>query len=536
MNDSAAPHEIELKLFASAAALELLRAHPDVAAAALGPWHRARLVNRYFDTPERALATQRMALRLRRIGRRWVQTLKASPHADAGLSTRHEWEMDVAGARLELDRFADTPLAQLGPPEALFRQLAPRFSTDFVRESRRLRLDDGTEVELAIDVGTIAAGRGKARRTLAISEVEIELMDGSADTVLRFASRLAREVPMLVLPASKAARGDALASGVAREPAKVDLPVPHGSEPAAAHVARVVAACQAALLANVHAVIAEAPLPDELGTREREPIADEFVHQARVAVRRMRSALRLFRDLFGARRYESLNARLRKAGAMLGAARDRDVFCAEMAGRVERVLAVDAVGGEAMIAVRAAAGLKRNAAHADLREFVMSSAFARCALAVERFVLHLAAGSSPTLSALAPELLETQLRRIVAPARRIAVLGETERHRLRIEVKRLRYALDLFGDLYDAAAVKPYRDALSELQDELGTLNDAAVAARLLDAMETSEAILLARERYGAWFAQRVAKRLPKVAALAVTLELTPRPWHGDEEKGASSS
>ena len=523
MSDSAAaPREIELKLFAAAAALDLLRAHPDVAAIALGPWRHARLVNRYFDTAERALATHRMALRLRRIGRRWVQTLKASAHADAGFSTRHEWEMDVAGARLELDRLADTPLAQLGSLEALVQRLAPRFSTNFLRESRRLRFEDGTEVELALDVGTIAAGRGKARRTLTISEVELELVTGSADTVLRFAYRLAREVPMLVLPASKAARGDALASGEMVKPVKVELPAPHGSEPATAHLARVVAACQAALLANLHALIAAASAPNEQG----ETISDEFVHQARVATRRMRSALQIFRGLLGARRYASLNERLREAGVMLGAARDWDVFCTEMLGRVESVVAVDAAGSVAFVAVRAAANLQRDATHAALRAFVMSSGFARGALAVERFVLRIGTQSSPTLHALAPELLDKQLRRVVAPARRIAALDEKERHRLRIEVKRLRYALDLFSELYEAGAVKAYRDALAALQDELGKLNDAAVAARLLSAMEAGETILLARERYGAWLALRVAKRLPKVAALAVALELTPRPWN----------
>ena len=527
MNDSAAaPREVELKLFATPAALDLLRVHPDVAAIALGPWRRARLVNRYFDTTERALAAHRMALRLRRIGRRWVQTLKASPHADAGLSTRHEWEMDVAGARLELDRLAETPLAQLGTAEALVKQLRPRFSTDFLRESRRLRFEDGTEVELAIDVGTIAAGRGKARRTLPVSEVELELVNGSADAVLRFAYRLASEVPMLVLPASKAARGDALASGQAIEAVKVELPAPHGSDLATVHLAHVIAACQAALLANVHALIAEA----NASRQEGATIADEFVHQARVALRRMRSALRLFHGLVGARRYARLNERLRDAGAVLGAARDGDVFSTDTVGRVGSVLAVDAAGSEALVAVRAAASSQRDAAHAALRAFVMSSAFARCALAVERFVLRIGTQSAPPLPALAPELLDAQLRRVVAPARRIAALDERERHRLRIEVKRLRYALDLFGDLYEAAAVRLYRDALGELQDELGALNDAAVAARLMDAMEASEPMLLARERYGTWLALRVAKRLPKVAGLAVALELTPRPWAAPHE------
>ena len=382
-------------------------------------------------------------------------------------------------------------------------------------------------------MGTIAAGRGKTRRTLPVSEVEIELATGSVDTVLRFAYRLVREVPMLVLPASKAARGDALASGAAIDPVKVELPAPHGSAPATAHLACVVAACQAALLANVHALIAAASAP----RGEGKTMDDEFVHQARVAVRRMRSALRTFRGLLGARRYASLNERLREAGAMLGAARDWDVFSTDMLGRVKSVLAIDAAGSEAFVAVRATARVRRDAAHATLHAFVMSSEFARCALAVERFVLRIGARSgarsSPTMHALAAKLLDSQLRRVVAPARRIAALDETQRHRLRIEVKRLRYALDLFGNLYEAEAIETYRDALSALQDELGTLNDAAVALRMLQSLcgsehglpEESALLALAHERFAAWLATRTKKRLPKVGSLSVALELTPRPW-----------
>ena len=530
---AAAPREIELKLFVPASALAALRTHPLIASHASGPLRVARLDNRYFDTADRALAANRMALRLRRSGSRWVQTLKASRDGNGALSTRDEWEMPVAGPRLEVRRLADTPLAELGSARALTAKLAMRFTTNFRRESRLLCFPDGTVLEFALDVGTIATGRGKARRTMPISEAELEIVSGEPATLLRFARRLARDVPLIPLPSSKAARGDALASNALAEPAKVILPAPHRDEEAPPYLGRVIAACQNALLLNIHAYC------DATSGEGLAAVDGEFVHQARVAVRRLRSALHTFRPLIGALRATTLNDALREVGAMLGEARDWDVFHAEALARIEAVVAIDAVGNAAMAVLREEAMRRRDAAHAALRSFTHSTAFGRTALAVECFIVRGASqrarGSGHALCSVAPHWLAAQQRRVVQRARRIAVLDADGRHRLRIEVKRLRYAIDLFGELYDTAHVKPYRQALAALQDELGALNDTTVALRLLEALDPAEGIMLARERFGAWLARRINKRLPKVAALSVAFELTQKPWDCEESRDADA-
>lgn len=520
-----APIEIELKLLIADHAIASLRTHALIAQQVVGPVRVSRIDNRYFDTPDRLLARARMALRLRRIGRSWVQTLKVATTGGTALSQRDEWEMPLVSTesapRLALGRLRDTPLAALGSTRTLARTLAPVFVTNFRREIRQLVLADGSRVECAIDVGTIASGRGKAKKCERISEVEFELKSGDAGALLRFVDRLVKDVPMLPLPLSKAERGYALADGFETVAVKVELPEAKAGMPARTHLTRVVAACQRALLLDAH-VLHASRVGDGSGKRA---VDTEFVHQARVAVRRMRSALRTFRPVFGKRRFETINATLRGIGQVFGNARDWDVFCEQTMDRIARVVGDDDAGNAALKALREEADRQRHAAYARLLDYLHSAQAGSDAIAIERFILRFDGQGGLPIGELAPRWLEEHQRRVVARARRIATLDDDARHRLRIDVKRLRYALDLLDALYDGEEVHCYRQALSELQDALGELNDAAVAERLMQSMGESAAIVLARERFIAWLARKLVKRLPKIGALSVAFELTQRPW-----------
>ncbi len=520
---TAAPQEVELKLYVPPSAIEMLRAHPLVTGHASSRVRVMRIHNRYFDTPDGLLATQRMALRLRRIGSRWLQTLKAAPQVSGAMSSRSEWEMKVAGPQLELECFVDTPLMAIAPLDVLTQQLSPVFTTSFRRELRMLVFQDGTTAEWAIDTGTIATGRGKTRRVVPISELEIELKSGEVSTLLRFATRLARELPLIPLAASKSARGYALAQGQEARPEKVKLPLPHAEALAKPYLASMVTACLKTLLTNVHALIAagtesDAGLPNS-----------EFVHQARVTVRRLRSALRCLRTQIGRRRFIVLNADLREVGQVLGAARDWDVFVEETLKRISAAVAVDEAGHAAMEQLRDDARQARLEANSALWAYLQSPGLAQTALRLERFVLTLTKAKSASLESslgkITPDLLERQQHLVVERAQGITELNAGQRHKLRIEVKRMRYAMDMFAGLFDAKTVDPYLNALSGLQDELGTLNDAKLAQRLLQTLPTSEGTELVRQRYETWWHDRIRKRRQKIAALAEAFELTPRPW-----------
>jgi len=518
--EGVASQEIEVKLFVPPASVERIGSHPLIAEHAIGPCKVARLHTRYVDTPARELAVHGMALRLRRRGRRWVQTLKSDAGGGA-VSVRGEWETAVAGPALELGRLRGSPLATLGSPRALAKRLQPVFTTDFRRESRMVRLPDGSTAEFAFDRGVVATGRGRARRTSPICEVEIELKErasaGAEEALLRFAARLARDVPLIPLAATKAARGYQLADGIVAGPVKVALPPPAPGDDASAHLARVVDACNAAMLANAHALF-------ESAASQPGGNAIEFVHQARVAMRRLRSALHTFRPIVSGRRIVALDDALRTIGQGFGDARDWDVL-STASERLDAEVGRDDAGRAALADVRSMIHRRREAAHGALMRLLDEGSFGATAIATQRFAMRIAAWTSVAIDGCAPRWLEKQRDRVVAQARRIAILDDAARHRLRVEVKRLRYALDLLQPLYDEKAAAAFGDALADLQNRLGRLNDAVVAQTLLRSLPPNPSLDLVLSRYEGWLAQHVRKQLPKIGALSVAFELTPQPW-----------
>ncbi|WP_186830739.1 CYTH domain-containing protein, partial [Mitsuaria sp. TWR114] len=184
-----------------------------VAGSAQSPATEERLQAIYFDTPARDLARAGFALRLRREGEVWVQTLKgAAP--DGMTRLEHNVALGDATPALDVARHADHPAGQAlqalvdtlpaGALQALFR-------TDITRLSRTLRTRHGV-VELALDQGALLAGEGDALRRTPVAELEIELKSGQPRAVLEVARVWAIERFGLSLELrTKALRGDLLA-------------------------------------------------------------------------------------------------------------------------------------------------------------------------------------------------------------------------------------------------------------------------------------------------------------------------------------
>jgi inorganic triphosphatase YgiF len=206
--------EVELKLMAlKEDAGERFMRHPLMARHAQGRLDFLLLSNAYYDTPDFALRGQGMALRVRRSGDRWEQTLKTAGTSLGGLSRRGEWQWELSGP---------DPRPAL-VPEALWpRGLKERlcslravFRTDFRREARRISLPEGALspgqppalIEVAWDRGRITAQGGASDRVDEIREVELELKRGGPETLFDFALAAAGGLALFPSDISKAERG-----------------------------------------------------------------------------------------------------------------------------------------------------------------------------------------------------------------------------------------------------------------------------------------------------------------------------------------
>ncbi|MCA1926713.1 MAG: inorganic triphosphatase, partial [Thiobacillus sp.] len=298
------PREIELKL-----ALP-----PGEAAAFLARMARRRtqpvcqtLHTRYFDTPDFDLSRAGVALRVRRAGRRWVQTLKTEGERLGGLSQRTEYEMPVARGEPDWSRFPDEALAHV--PASLRARLVPVFETRFARTAWLLAGRGGAQIEVALDRGEVRAGPRRAP----LCELELELKQGQPDALFELARTWAAAFGCVPNDESKAARGVRLAHGGAPAPVRSGA---LALDPGQSMEDAFGAICRDALAhfqANLPGVLAS----DDI----------EFVHQARVALRRLRAILRVSRRACVPP--PALLDGLRAIAAALGPTRDWDVLCGE---------------------------------------------------------------------------------------------------------------------------------------------------------------------------------------------------------------
>ncbi|MBM7063209.1 inorganic triphosphatase [Pseudomonas sp. UL073] len=197
--------ETEIKLRASRETLAALREHALLKKRNKSGWQQRELYNQYYDTASRELAGAKVALRIRRDGETYIQTLKSRGQSVAGLSERNEWEWYLDSPTLDLGKLDDScwpaSLATLDKSE-----LQPLFTTDFVREYAEIAWGRGKTkvvIEAALDLGKVLAdGREED-----ICELELELRQGEPEALLELAEALAAELPLTPCDISKAERG-----------------------------------------------------------------------------------------------------------------------------------------------------------------------------------------------------------------------------------------------------------------------------------------------------------------------------------------
>ncbi len=212
---------------------------------------------------------------------------------------------------------------------------------------------------------------------------------------------------------------------------------------------------------------------------------NEYLHQVRVALRRMRSAMNVFAPVLPEAAVFELGGELKWLAGRLGAARDWDVFLAETLPPVEAEFGPHP--GLERFAARCR--MLRGGAGAQARRAVRSARYVRLVSGLEAWLAGeewLARADPAARAALAGPVasfasgvLERRHERVMSKGRALARLDSSELHRLRIAIKKFRYAADFFAALYDENAARAALKRLSRLQDILGAMNDAATVASL---------------------------------------------------------
>lgn len=479
--------EVELKLSLNPADNDRLARHPLIAAHARAPARTAQLLAHYFDTPDLHLMRHGAGLRVRQVDGAWIQTMKAGGSVRSGLHQRNEWEGPVERPWPQLGRLrklikADGDASWLAPLDApgLKQRLAAQFAVRVERRTWQLDVD-GSAIELALDSGDVE----RHGRRVAINEIELELKAGDPAALFAFALRLLETIPLHVSNTNKAERGYALCRQSGTVPVKAaDLALaPDGT----------LAEALEAMLSNCLAQIQG----NEAGVMDTDNA--ESLHQMRVGMRRLRSALKLVQQVATAP--EALQDDIAWLGEQLGQARDWDVLqLSTLAGVLDHPGANP--GGKDSLAlqdaVRETVQASRHAAALALR----SPRYTRLLLALGAWMAQLARQREPDPDQDGDRDGDNDGGALAGPARHFAhhtlqrlhktLLKRASRidddaasvHRLRIAGKRSRYALEFFQSLYRARDARRYLDAMSAIQDQLGRHNDLAVAGRLLRELQ----------------------------------------------------
>ena len=489
--------EIEAKFAVSSDAAAWLRRHPLLAHYRLrGP--RSRWVeSEYHDTPGLDLLRQGLELRLRRDGIRHVQTLKAVQSPSGSLHRRQEWECPLRGPALDIEALAAllpshaAATARLLHAYAAGGELEPRVRTRFHRTTWPLRSARGDEVELALDQGEVRAGGQR----LELCELELELKSGQVSALFELAGALHAGLPLRPETRGKAERGFALLAGeraLPRHAPKVHID--RAASPAAA-LGAMVEECLAQVQANAAGVV--------------DSDDPEFVHQMRVGLRRLRSALALFKEF--ASPAEVVMEGMRWSAAQLGCARDAEVLAQETLARIPspQTLASEWRGLQEAAAA-AATHARRLAAEAVGTPRHVAWQLALMAWVTSLMEANANEAQAPSHTSTRASLADLAQRKLRRLRKRLRARGEglkgadaQARHRLRIAVKKLRYATEMLGGA--PGRLRP----LIALQDQLGLLNDAEVTGPLLTRIAAETPALASSAHYAqGWLAGEAERRL----------------------------
>ena len=431
---------------------------------------KRRLVSTYFDTPGHALRKSDIVLRVRDNGKDREQTVKAPFRGPAGLQNFREWTVPVNGDCPNLCAVDDPVLARGLSRRHYEKRLRPVFTTDFEREAVCIRTN-GTEFELAVDQGLICAETREGRVEERICEAEFELLSGDPAHMFDIALELCEAYDIRLGHLTKAERGYALARPALRPRPRKAPKVALAEEMSVGEAFNfIISGALEHMFAN------------EIPTLEGKA---EGVHQTRVAMRRVRAALRAFKRILPYDKRKAFNGEFRWFQQRLAPARDWQVFLSET---LPKIASYAPEQEEAIERLQRIARAERRRAAGDAAACLGSRRYARLLLQFERWIASLEkeAGSrvfGRPVKPFAKSVLRRTWRYFLEDTRPLSRLPGEDLHEIRKRGKKARYATQFFSSLWTGPEVAPFMKLMARFQDSLGKTNDAIVARHILAAV-----------------------------------------------------
>ncbi|ATR79276.1 CYTH and CHAD domain-containing protein [Moraxella osloensis] len=514
-------HELELKFAVPSYQQSVLRKNIDTKTA-----QQQRLSAYYFDTPNQDLAKKGIALRIRFEDSQWVQTLKT---AGDGVAKRVELNtvLSLTGTPDTLDVSSLVPdisliteqavvaeLTSIMPLDELAQALTVQYFTDVQRTSRQIKKNN-SRIEIAYDIGKVGIGHLNSQKPANnpgltqsdIHEIEFELLEGDPSDLIEVAKTWCKKYKLYLSTVTKAQRGSLLlANKQFAEPVKADLAVLqlHKGISQFAFLQAVVNNCLVQILPNASAIAEGSP-------------DGNLVHQLRVGIRRLRTALKHFKF---AQDYIDPNwlMVLKQTFSLLGEYRDKEIL------QIKTQPLLESVGAPHVEWSTAVDIMPIDAVRANDFQILLLELIGFTHLPVP--------ADSPKAKATVAKKLQKLFTAIAAASDKFASLDTDSQHGVRKDLKSLRYVSEFAAPLFasqnngkkgkKATKLNAFLQYLEPAQDILGEYNDNVVGhANYLEKAKTDPNALFAV----GWFSGREQASAEQCAVSLKTVKNAPKFW-----------
>lgn len=514
-------HELELKFAVPSYQQSILRKNIDTKTA-----QQQRLSAYYFDTPNQDLAKKGIALRIRFEDSQWVQTLKT---AGDGVAKRVELNtvlsligtpdtLDVSSLVPDVSLITEpTVVAQLTsimPLDQLAQALTVQYFTDVQRTSRQIKKNN-SRIEIAYDIGKVSIGRLNSQKPANnhgltqsdIHEIEFELLEGDPSDLIDIAKTWCKKYKLYLSTVTKAQRGSLLlANKQFAQPVKADLAMLqlHKGISQFAFLQAVVNNCLVQILPNASAIAEGSP-------------DGNLVHQLRVGIRRLRTALKHFKF---AQDYIDPNwlMVLKQTFSLLGEYRDKEIL------QIKTQPLLESVGAPHVEWSTAVDIMPIDAVRANDFQILLLELIGFTHLPVP--------ADNPKAKAPVAKKLEKLFTAIAAASDKFASLDTDSQHGVRKDLKSLRYVSEFAAPLFanqtngkkgkKATKLNAFLQYLEPAQDVLGEYNDNVVGhANYLEKAKTDPNALFAV----GWFSGREQASAEQCAVSVKTVKNAPKFW-----------